>query len=57
MSTASVLYDNGLNMIEKNRFMAHTILGRAMGLNPSYEKDEGFYLAYSVRSVHISLLM
>jgi len=47
---ADILYHKGLDTIMSNRFMAHLILERAMELNPSYEKDETFYFAYSVRS-------
>jgi TolA-binding protein len=49
---AAVLYDAGLNMTATNKFMAHVLLENAMRLNPIYEKDEEFYLAYSVRSTN-----
>lgn len=54
IEVASILYKEGFNMTGTNRFMAHVILGKAMELNPSYEKDEGFYFAYSVKSAHKS---
>lgn len=54
LEVASILYREGLNMIEANRFMAHVILERAKDLNPSYEKDEAFYFAYTVKSAHKS---
>ena len=47
---APVLYYEGLKMVVMNKFMAHIILENAMRLNPLYEKDEEFYLVYSVRS-------
>ena len=47
---APVLYDEGLKMVVMNKFMAQVILENAMRLNPLYEKDEEFFLVYSVRS-------
>lgn len=49
---AAIFYTGGFKMIEANKFMAHVILERAKELNPSYEKDEGFYFSYSVKSAH-----
>ena len=47
---APILYDEGLKMVVMNKFMAQVILENAMRLNPLYEKDEEFFLVYSVRS-------
>lgn len=49
---APVLYDEGLKMVVMNKFMAQVILENAMRLNPLYEKDEEFFLAYIVRSAN-----
>ena len=49
---APVLHDEGLKMVVMNKFMAHVILENAMRLNPLYEKDEEFFLVYSVRSAN-----
>ena len=51
---ASSLYAAGVDMLGANRFMAHVILDRTLVLNPSYEKDEDFYLSYSVKSIQKS---
>ena len=49
---ASILYKEGFDMTLSNKFMSHVILDRAKELNPSYENDEEFYFAYSVKSAH-----
>ena len=49
---AAIFYEEGFKMVVMNKFMAHVILENAMKLNPLYENDEQFYLAYSVRSAN-----
>lgn len=49
---AAIFYDEGFKMVVMNKFMAHVILENAMRLNPLYEKDEEFFLVYSVRSAN-----
>lgn len=46
-----LFYKGGFEALEENRFMAHQLLKRALELNPSYETEDRFYVAYRVDSV------
>lgn len=49
---AHVLHDGGLYLLDKNIFMAHMILHKALELDPEFTKDELFYFNLQVKSAY-----
>lgn len=54
MDIAYILRSGGFHLLDKNKFMAHVLLQKAIELNPSFARDDLFYFTFAVRSAHKS---